>query len=189
MSIAPSSPKIHPVSRIRGKTLMLVSAQEKDAEFILSLRTNPRKSRHLSKTSNDLEEQIRWLKKYQEEGNQAYFIIHFEHKPIGTVRLYDARGESFCWGSWILTDYAPPHGAIESALIVYSLGINHLGFKESHFDVRKENESVIRFHKKFGANCIGETSKDYLFKIGSSEISSSMRRYARYLPSGITIEH
>ena len=101
-----------------------------DAEFILSLRTDENKSRFLSATKNDLEAQKAWLIQYAAADDQAYFIIEFNDEPIGTVRLYDAQQDSFCWGSWILKDGRPRQAAMESALMVYAYAVNHLGFKK-----------------------------------------------------------
>ncbi len=73
--------------------------------------------------------------------------IEFNGEPIGTVRLYDARQNSFCWGSWILKAGSPKHAAIESALMVYAYAVDHLSSQSAHFDVRKDNEGVWLFMK------------------------------------------
>lgn len=168
---------------------MLRDVTAADAAFILRLRTDERKSRYLSKTPAALNAQIRWLNEYAQVQDQAYFIIQdYAGEPVGTVRLYDPREDSFCWGSWILKDGAPQTAAIESALIVYAYAIDHLGFKRAHFDVRKGNESVWRFHERFGAKRVGETDQDYLYEIDSIAIDSARRRYHKFLPQSITIE-
>lgn len=144
-------PKIRKAEVVRGETMVFRDACVLDAEFILSLRTNENKSRFLSATRNDLEAQKAWLFQYATANDQAYFIIEFNDEPIGTVRLYDAQQDSFCWGSWILKEGRPRQAAMESALMVYAYAVNHLGFKGSHFDVRKGNERVWQFHERFGA--------------------------------------
>jgi len=119
--------------------------------------------------------------------DQAYFIIDFQGAPVGTVRLYDARGYSFCWGSWILADGRPQHAAMESALMVYAYALDHLGFTAAHFDVRKGNERVWQFHERFGARRVAATELDYLYTLDQAAISESRRRYARFLPDGVTV--
>ncbi|HQC81524.1 MAG TPA: DNA gyrase modulator, partial [Accumulibacter sp.] len=44
------------------------------------------------------------LQRYAQDDTQAYFIVcHADGgEPVGTVRLYGARGEAFSWGSWLL---------------------------------------------------------------------------------------
>lgn len=166
---------------------MLRNATQADAGFILALRTDSHKAKHLSPTSPELARQMAWLDAYAHDNDQAYFIIESEGKPIGTVRLYDAQGDSFCWGSWILAADAPRAAAIESALMVYAYAVECLGFRSAHFDVRKGNQSVWQFHERFGAVCTSETEIDYFYSISLDGIQKSRKRYARYLPSGIRL--
>lgn len=182
-------PCLHKVKRLIGRTLVLRNATTDDAAFILSLRTDSRKSQYLSSTVPELERQIAWLDGYASKTDQVYFIIESQAgEKLGTVRLYDPQGDSFCWGSWIVTDGAPQSAAIESALMVYAFAIDHLGFKQSHFDVRKKNEGVWRFHERFGAQRVGETELDYLYQIDEKAIRAAQSRYKKFLPEPITIE-
>ena len=180
----PNQPQIRKAKKIEGKSLVLRDAGPDDAAFVLMLRTDPQKSKHLSFTSPTLEQQVAWLESYSKKDDQAYFIIeNLLEEKLGTVRLYDAQGDSFCWGSWILKEYAPKTAAIESALMVYAYAIDNLGFNQAHFDVRKENESVWRFHERFGAERVGEIEMDYLYRIGHEKISAARQRYKKYLPN------
>lgn len=174
---------IRKVARLRGKTLVFRNAAVADAAFILALRTDPHKGAFLSHTSDQLAVQENWLRAYAGSENQAYFIIEsLDGAPLGTVRLYDARADSFCWGSWILVHGAPQSAAIESTLMVYDYAINHLGFSGAHFDVRKGNESVWRFHERFGAVRVAETAEDYFYEISLSHINKAMLRFQKFLP-------
>lgn len=184
-----SAVRIRKASWIRGKTLVLRNAVVADAAFILSLRTNPKKSRHLSKVSDDLDAQVAWLINYEQRDTEAYFIIEDVHGiPLGTVRIYDAQGDSFCWGSWILLENVPSSAAIESSLIVYAYALESLGFQSAHFQVKKANERVWRFHERFGAERTSENEVQYEYKLSSAAITSSIARYRRYLPDGIFYE-
>jgi len=165
------------------------NAVVKDADFILSLRSDKEKSKYLSQTPAELSHQIAWLIDYAGKSDQAYFIIETkEREPLGTVRLYDARSNSICWGSWILKDGAPQSAAIESALMVYSYAANFLGFRQAHFDVRKGNENVWRFHERMGAERVGETASDYLYRIDIDGVLSTHPKYRKYLPKVVTVE-
>lgn len=181
-------PRIRKAAWIEGKTLVFRDAMSADAAFILSLRTDEHKSRYLSHTAPELEKQTAWLERYKTTNDEAYFIIESkEGESLGTVRLYDAKDDSFCWGSWILKDGAPLTAAIESALMVYDYALEHLGFNASHFDVRKGNERVWRFHERFGALRTGETEKDYLYSIDRAQFNVSHHRYHKYLPEPLTV--
>lgn len=161
---------------VRGPRLRFRDAVPDDAGFILSLRLDPEKNVHLSQTSPDVAAQRAWLQAYQSDPSQIYFIIEHDHRPVGTVRLYDQRGDSFAWGSWILADGAPRSAAVESTLMVYSVGLE-LGFTAAHFDVRRANEKVWRYHERFGAQRAGETDVDYFYTIDKHAILQSFEHY------------
>lgn len=185
-----SSPvKLRKANRLIGRTLAFRNAQPEDAALILALRTDLRIARYLSATSAEVEKQFAWLKHYAASEGQAYFIIEAnDGEQLGTVRLYDENGDSFCWGSWILKEGAPQIAAIESALMVYSYAIDYLGFKSAHFDVRKGNEHVWRFHERFGAVRVAETEHDFIYQISGESIAASCQRYKKYLPETVKVE-
>ncbi|MBW9401930.1 GNAT family N-acetyltransferase [Leclercia sp. EC_58] len=180
-------PKIMQAEKIVGKTITLRNVTPNDAEFIVHLRTDPMKSRFISSTSDDIEKQREWLNSYLESSGQAYFIIegHNEVK-YGTVRMYEQIGDSFCWGSWVISKDSPSHYAVESSLLLYTYAL-HLGFEKSHFDVRKGNSSVIKFHERFGAKRKGETELDILFEITKDAIESSIKKFSKHLPDHVQI--
>ena len=171
-----------------GRTLVLRDATVADFAFILGLRLDEGKSRHLSRVEPDLGAQQAWLERYAAREDQAYFIIEHQGEPIGTVRLYDPQGDSFCWGSCILAQGSPASAAMESALMVYAYAVDHLGFTAAHFDVRQGNERVWRFHERFGAVRVRETAMDYWYRLDLPAIQSARRRYAKYLPGGVVVE-
>lgn len=184
---------IKPAARLVGNKLVLRDVEPSDAAYILALRLDPAKSAYLSAVDADVDKQAAWIERYRKGSGQAYFIICARDeeggagKPVGTVRLYNARGASFSWGSWIIEDGAPSHVAIESALIVYRYALDHLGFRDAHFEVRRDNRSVWNFHERFGARRIGEDEVEYRFELDHDAIVASLRRYARFLPAPVTV--
>ena len=171
---------------VRGNNLTFRNAEPADAAFILSLRTNKEKNAYISPVSDNIDVQNMWLQKYASETDQVYFIITANQKSCGTVRLYDAKGTSFCWGSWLLAPGSPPSYAIESALMVYSYALK-LGFKNSHFDVRHGNKSVWKFHERFGAIRTNENEIDIFYHIDQKAIELALVKYEKFLSRGICI--
>jgi RimJ/RimL family protein N-acetyltransferase len=172
---------------IVGNNLVFRNANKEDAAFILELRTDPVKGKYISKTSTDINLQIAWLEEYEKDDTQIYFIIENKNgERLGTVRLYDIKGDSFCWGSWILKEGKPSGLAIESALMVYHYALS-LGFKKSHFAVRKGNKSVWKFHENFGAQRVDEAAEDYTYNISIDAIQKSLDKHKKYLPNGIEV--
>jgi RimJ/RimL family protein N-acetyltransferase len=159
--------------------------EEKDADFILSLRLDDRYNRFLSKVSPNIEAQRAWIAQYkndEKEGKQYYFIIErLDGTPCGTVRVYDIRGDSFCWGSWILNNNKTRYAALESAFLVYDFGFRQLGFKKSHFDVMKGNDRVIDFHIRMGAVKIGEDEINEYFEISEEAVLQAKKRLAEII--------
>jgi RimJ/RimL family protein N-acetyltransferase len=169
---------------ITGKNISLRLVNIEDAEFIVNLRM--KKGEFLSETSPNISKQKEWLllyKKREKLKEEFYFIIQDQHnKAVGTVRIYDFKNNlSFCWGSWIILNGSPFYYAIESALLVYETAFYHLKFQKSHFDVRKNNVSVAKFHLKMGAKIIKENEKDYFFEYNKQEYEAIKNKYIKYL--------
>lgn len=161
-----------PPRRVNGKTVSFRNATVDDSEYILSLRLDPKRNAYLSPAPADLETQRRYMRQPREG---FYFIIEAAERAIGTVRLYDAQGTSFSWGSWILRDH-PKSAALESALLVYRLGLA-CGFTAAHFEVRRANESVWQFHERMGAVRIAETERDVFYTLSKQAMLDAFERY------------
>lgn len=170
---------------INGKNTQLRTAELKDAEFILQLRTQSDKTQFLSQVENDLAKQQAWLQAYkqkEQDGQEYYFVIETHAgEKLGLVRVYDLQPYSFCWGSWLIKDSAPKTTAIESALLIYEFGFGQLGYKKAHFDVRKGNERVIAFHQRFGAQIVNEDELDVYFNYAIEDFLKIKQKYKRYL--------
>ncbi|WP_288365937.1 GNAT family N-acetyltransferase [uncultured Marinobacter sp.] len=168
--------------QLQSKTLKLRLVEESDAEFILSLRLDERYNAFLSSITPDIEAQKQWIKLYKYDElarNQFYFIIErSDGIPCGTIRVYDLRKDSFCWGSWILNQNKTRYAALESAFLIYEFGFKNLGFKKSHFDVMKGNKGVIKFHQRMGAVQIDEDEQNLYFEITKSAVENAQHKLA-----------
>ena len=183
-------PVLRKARRVRGHTLALRNAQGADAPFIHTQRVHPRNAAQLSATSPQLADQVAWMQRYAEDTRQAYFVIEsLDGRPLGTVRLYDAREDSFCWGSWILSEQAAPTAAMESALLVYRYALDTLGFARSHFQVNRDNLTVHRFHAQFfGAERTTEDKTEIHYTASQEALRAALQRWRRFLPAGIQVE-
>jgi hypothetical protein len=183
------NPTLRKAQCVNGHHLQWHNATVADAAFLLALRTDATKGQHLSATAPLLAQQEQYLESYAQRQDQAYFIIkHREtQERVGCVRLYDPQGPSVCWGSWILKAGAPSYCAIESACMVYRYALA-LGFSAAHFDVRKANASVWKFHERFGAVRTRETELDYWYTLGQEAIEASLLKYHKFLPLPLQVE-
>lgn len=171
--------------KVSGKNINLRVAEIKDAEFIYNLRQNVNKTQYLSKVEGTVEDQREWLHRYKEretDKKEFYFIIESkDYEPLGLVRMYDFKDDSFCWGSWLIKENAPKSTAIESALQIYEFAFYQLGFTQSHFEVQKGNNKVISFHQRFGAEIVDENDIEYFFIITKNDYEKTKVKYKRYL--------
>ncbi len=114
---------IRKASSVAGAHTLLRDAEVGDAGFIHALRTDAQKSRFLSDTPADVALQADWLRRYQTRTGEAYFIICDKAmQRLGCVRLYDAEGDSYSWGSWLMVSGLAPLVSIESVMLVYAYG-------------------------------------------------------------------
>lgn len=151
-------------------TIRLRLAVPDDAAFIHGLRIDPRYNQHLSAVTGTIADQRNWLieyKKREESGEQYYFVIERtdDGRRCGTVRIYDIKLDSFCWGSWILNEDKPRFAAVETALLVYEYGFGVLKKHKSVFEVRKENTGVLKFHRRFSVTELGSDEENYYFEL------------------------
>lgn len=165
--MALQSPALDPRHRTH---LRLVNADMADAAYICALRSDPTLNQHLSVSTAEAAEQLRWLERYkvrEQAGEEYYFVIVCDGVDRGVVRMYDFREiegrRSFCWGSWIIPPPKTPGLATYSALLIYEIGFGALGFQQAHFDVRLGNRGVIAFHERAGARRVGEDDTDVFF--------------------------
>lgn len=167
------------------KHIGLRLARPSDAAFILSLRLNETRNKFLSAVSDDVEAQARWLEGYVERekaGLERYYIIlDKDDRDIGTIRLYDYRGDSFCQGSWVVVPDAPNYQAIETTVSIYEIGFGQLGFKRTHFEVKHVNERVIAFNVFFGARKTTSNEEFQQFEMTLEEYLAVRKRYVRFL--------
>lgn len=170
---------------LKTQSLYFKLVETEDAEFILSLRTDEAYNKYLSPVKINLSGQLDWLLRYKdrEQKNEEFYFVIFNanHERCGTVRLYDFKQNSFCWGSWILNNQKPQHAAIQSAFLVYEFGFKKLKFEESHFDVRKGNSKVVEFHKRMGAEIIDEDQNNFYFKISTQKVRIWSQHYEKVL--------
>lgn len=167
-----------------GTRLRLVSRE--DAEFIVSLRSNERLNRHISATSDDVEQQRRWIDSYLGRfnlGMEAYFIITHAGHSCGTIRMYDydIDAGSFVYGSWLISPEAPSSCAYSSTILNHDLGFSVLGFSKVCFEVRKENKSVCGFHRLIEASLIREDEINFYYEITSAaypQVRAKLEKFA-----------
>ena len=179
--------------RITGDNeVSLVAVEEKDAKFIYDLRIDTDLNKYLSQTSNILEEQINFIKNYKtKEQNKLeyYFLIEYKKNPVGTVRIYniDYQKSEFTWGSWIVQRGNPSEVALSSAHMSYYFAFNYLDLNKAILNVRKENKSVLGFHKSY-CDFLFEDELNCYFELKKTDLNLFVDKFQNRIPNDIKIK-
>jgi RimJ/RimL family protein N-acetyltransferase len=150
----------HALSR-KGERFGLRPVADEDADFIHGLRTDPELSRYIHPTSPDPAAQRTWLAAYYERPDDYYFCVidQVTGGREGAISLYnvDPRAGTAEMGRWILR-----HGSLaaaESALLVYTIGFEDLGFDRVYNRIVSANKAVVSFHRSCGLRITDESSQ------------------------------
>lgn len=159
---------------------------ENDAEFILKLRTDPKLSRYLHSTENNLEKQKEWIREYknrEKEGTDYYFLYEYNGQPIGVSRIYniDYSNQRATGGSWVCDSSALFEANIATLLLARFILFEKMNLPIENFEVRKQNKQVIKTHKLFGAKVIGENEIEFLFELDKETFFLNKNRILHFL--------
>lgn len=135
--------------KLEGKYVTLRSVEESDAEFILSVRNDPRISKYLPPLNVTVEQQRQWISKQRADEDSYYFILVTpQGPPIGTLSLYDIvdnhceGGRSCCIGE--------PSAAVEASILLTDFAFTTLKLEYITIWVYEGNKSVIALNTSYG---------------------------------------
>lgn len=128
---------------------------EDDAEFIVSLRTDPKLSRFIHDTENDVSKQKEWIKSYKEreiKGLEYYFVFLKDGIRVGLNRIYNIHDGIFTTGSWLFDRNASFECSVLASIIGREIAFDELNFFfEDAFDgCHVDNKKVIKFNHMIG---------------------------------------
>jgi hypothetical protein len=140
---------------------------ERDAEFIVSLRTDPRLNKHIHSTSSDIEQQKQWIQAYKLREAQSldyYFLFSANNQPQGLARIYDITEDTFTQGSWVFSPEAVIGASILGNIISSEIGFELLEKKTAYSDARKNN-NTHRYVQSFNPEIIKTDELSIYYKI------------------------
>ena len=156
-------------SYLKAQGVNLRFVEETDAEFIMKIRTDIKLGQHISSTSIEIEDQIKWIKEYKKRekaGTEFYFIFEDSEKnDWGTVRLYNFSGNKFTIGSWICLPNNKDNIAIKAWLLCVQYGFEVLNFEILQFDIRKKNTAVLLYANMYKPQKVSEDELNYFFEL------------------------
>lgn len=139
--------------RCTAYSVTLRPVERADAAVIVGLRTDPKLSRFIGGTSSAQADQQSWLESYFARPGDAYFIIEVGSDPVGTVGIYDQRGDVAEWGRWIIRPGVA--AAAASVLLTYRVAFTELKLERLICRTVSDNGHVLSFHDRLGLRRIG----------------------------------
>jgi RimJ/RimL family protein N-acetyltransferase len=160
-----------------------------DAEFVLSLRMDDKLGRFLSATNNDINRQQEWIKQYKqrEAANEEFYFLFeaFDETKYGVSRIYNIDRHSFEVGSWLFSPNAPEGLSILADLSARDFAFSKFGFDYCRFEVRKQNKSVVAYHKRFNPTQTGEDDDNYYFRLSKGNYTNYRNKLMSLYSYGI----
>lgn len=174
-----------PVAHVTGPRLRLRLITLEDAPYAHALRVDPLYSRYLSPVTGTAEDQRQWIERYkalEARCEQLYYVIErHDGTRCGLVRLYDIHDAQFTWGSWILDANKPPKAALESAVLSFGIGFEHLDLKLAKVDVRVANTHAEAFYRRLGMIETHRTEQDIFFDYPRALFEKTRASYLQLL--------
>ena len=143
---------------------------ENDAEFILSLRANPNRTKHMITLEDEIDSQKKWIQEYkkrEKEGLDFYLIYYnIEDKAIGLNRIshVDYKEKTAKASSWIAVE-GLINEAFKMSIIQSEIAFNFLKVDTIQCDVHKNNSNVIKLFKLFDYKFKDDGTEYYHFSI------------------------
>ena len=166
---------------IKSKNINLRLIEIEDAGFIVKLRLT--RGLFLSKISNNIEIQKRWIIKYKEreyQNKEYYFIIESKDIKIGSIRAYsiDYKRKEFSFGSFIIINNTVyKYASLESITEFFGFSFNTLNLDTCYFKCHKKNKKANIFYTRFQAECIGENNLEYFYKYDKKKFMNNILYY------------
>ena len=150
--------------------------EEYDAQKILELRTNEKLNKFLHYTSDDLEQQIEYIRNYKKKESKGveYYLAFtdLDNKTLGFYRLYNINYamSSFTIGSWIFDPERTDNTAIFADILSKKFGFVDLGLMTCFFEVNRQNKKVMKYHQLFFPTFLHEDDEEnHYFSLSKSE--------------------
>ncbi len=140
---------------LQGILIQLRAQSEADAADVIALRNNPEYNQFLSNSGQKatIEDQIAWLRREKDTGQNHNFSIFLGDKFCGACSLYNIHDGEAEFGRYIVTN---PIAAIESEYLCLQFALEQLGLKQVVCKTLAANEKVCKQHLRLGFTTVGE---------------------------------
>lgn len=168
--------------KLEGKYVTLRSVEESDAEFILSVRNDPRISKYLPPLNVTVEQQRQWISKQRKDKNSYYFVLENpKGEVLGTISVYDIEEDTAETGRFC--SIGDPSSNIEACLLLNDFCFNILKLSSIHIWVYEENKPVLKLNQGLGYEWVGtkEAEDGRTCKVGQMTESSYLPKRTKLI--------
>lgn len=163
---------------IKGVCVNLRIAEEKDAEFTLTIRQKDKNIEYMPKLNVSIQQQREWLKKQKASLDCYFFIVEKKNnEPIGTFSLYNISGKEGETGRLVLT--GTQLESLEACVLFHDFCFNEAGMVKVYSEIEKENTAAIGLALKVGAKEAGELKNHETGRIIKKMIATKEDYYAK----------
>ena len=134
---------------LEGKYVNLRSVEESDAEFLLSVRNDPRISEYLPPLDVSVEQQRQWISKQRGDKDSYYFLMATpDGGKIGSISVYDIKGGTAETGRFC--SIGDPASNVEAAILLTDFCFDVLDLQSIHIWVYEGNKPVLKLNEGLG---------------------------------------
>ncbi len=170
---------------LQGGGCKLRPVTKQDAAFLVDLRNQPFTKGYINTTSLSLDDQLTWIKNYENRDGDYYWIIeNIEGRSVGAHGLYNIKNGEGTPGRWVMF----PDADIFAVIPIYLIdcfAFETLRLNRLVFDVVSTNDRVIKYHRIYGAkelhtqknaHVIDGVSVDFVWFEKTFEMWSTLKR-------------
>jgi len=138
--------------RVSGTAFGLRPVGHEDAEFIVGLRGQSKRTQFIHRGTTTIEAQRSWTDAYLARPDDYYFLVHHlaDGRREGTIGIYDvdAARRIAEWGRWVLVPDSL--AAIESVVLMHRVAFDVLHLSSVYSRTLARNVGVVSFHDSCG---------------------------------------
>lgn len=133
-----------------GKYIFLRSVGEKDAEFIIRIRTDDKVNRYVHMIDNDVKKEIEWIcEQRKREGDYFFSVIRKrDGQIVGNISVYNIKNGAGELGRWV--SYGNAIENLEAAVLAHDFAFNILQVSNVYTRTMSDNKKTVSFWKRFG---------------------------------------
>lgn len=133
---------------LEGRYVDLKACTEDDAEFTLSLRTDPELGKFFPEVHSNVEQQRTWIRSQRSREGDYFFVVwNKSGERIGTIAVYNIVGDDGEGGRIIIRS-DNPFDVFEAQLLLDRFAFFSLGLKLMKGFIFADNKRAIRFNKQ-----------------------------------------